>query len=230
MTPNLSPVDTPIQALIFDLDGVITDTAEYHYLAWQRLADELAIPFGRKENERLRGIGRMESLDIILERQTQPITEANKQELAARKNGYYKELIATITPKDMLPNMLDLLLQARERSIPVGLASASANAPVILEKLEVGSLFNYVVDPTLLARGKPDPEIFLEAARGLGVLPSACVGVEDAHAGIEAIKSAGMFAVGVGDHLEDASCDWLVSSTSELSLGEICRRFELKGA
>ncbi|MFN4896842.1 MAG: beta-phosphoglucomutase [Pseudomonadota bacterium] len=213
-----------LEALLFDLDGVITDTAEFHYQAWQRLADELSISFNRERNQLLRGIGRMESLDIILEKSAKVFSPAQKAELADTKNAYYKSLILDITPSDILPGMERLLSAAKERGIKMALASASANGPTILERLGISDMLQYVVDPSKLTKGKPDPEIFLKAAAGLGVHPSHCVGLEDAHAGIAAIKGAGMYAVGIGAHLHDAPCDWRVEETSEISLDEIVLR------
>jgi len=213
------------QALIFDLDGVITDTAEFHYQAWQKLADELSIPFDRERNQLLRGIGRMESLEIILEKSSKAFSDAQKRELAETKNGYYKSLVLSITPSDILPGMLQLLKEAQERGIRTALASASANGPAILERLEISSMLQYVVDPTKLSKGKPHPEIFIKAAAGLGIAPNRCVGLEDAHAGISAIKGAGMYAIGIGTHLHDAACDWRVDETHEISLEGILIRF-----
>ncbi len=213
------------EALIFDLDGVITDTAEFHYQAWQRFANELSIPFDRERNQLLRGIGRMESLEIILEKSPKVFSQAEKLELASAKNDYYKSLILNITPSDILPGMKQLLLDARGRGVKTALASASVNAPAILQRLGLSDMLDYVVDPTKLSNGKPDPEIFSNAAKGVGADPCRCVGLEDAHAGIAAIKGAGMYAVGVGSHLHDAPCDWRVEDTHEISLEVILRRF-----
>jgi len=215
-----------LEAVIFDLDGVITDTAECHYLAWQKLADEIAVPFDRKRNEQLRGIGRMDSLEIILTQSEEIFSSEQKLELAARKNDYYKGLILQITPKDILPGVERFLRLLRAKDIKCGLASASANAPSILKRLDIEGLLDYVVDPSALRAGKPHPDIFIEAARGLGVHVKKCVGIEDAHAGIQSIKSAGMFAVGIGAHLADAECDLLLRDTSELSLGALSELFE----
>ena len=168
----------------------------------------------------------MESLEIILERGTRAFTEEEKRALAARKNDYYKELIQQITPQDILPGISTLLSHIRTHKIRCGLASASANAPTILRLLGIENLLDFVADPTKLKAGKPCPDIFIEAARGLGVKPECCVGVEDAHAGIKAIKSAGMFAVGIGTHLADAECDLLLKDTSELSLDALSAMLE----
>jgi beta-phosphoglucomutase len=212
-----------MEAVIFDLDGVVTDTAELHYRAWKKLCDEAGIPFDRTVNEELRGIGRLESLQIILRHAGTRMSDSEARAFAERKNNDYGELIGTLTPKDLLPGIPGLLAALRGQSIKVALASASRNAPAILERLGVGRLFDFVVDPASVVRGKPDPETFLRAAEGLGVPVRSCAGVEDARAGIAAIRDAGMFAVGIGTGLTEA--DWTLASTSELTLEELKSRF-----
>lgn len=214
-----------LQAVIFDLDGVITDTAEYHYLAWQALADELGVPFSREKNERLKGVSRMESLDIVLEDSGLCLTAAAKLRLAEQKNDHYKEMIGRITPADLLPGIKGLLDSLRERGIAVALASASLNAPVILERLGAAHQFQAIADPASLRRGKPDPEIFLQAAELLGVRPGHCIGVEDAFAGIAAIKAAGMKAVGIGSPVQLGAADLLVRKPSELNVEKLLELF-----
>jgi len=186
-------------AVIFDLDGVLTDTAHYHFLAWQRLAEGEGIPFDEAFNERLKGIDRMGSLELILSRAGRPYAPQEKLTLAERKNRHYQELIATMTSHDLLPGALNALDAAREAGLKVGLASVSKNAPLVLDKLGITDRFDDIVDARHIARGKPDPEIFLTAAAHLHVEPARCIGVEDAVAGIQAIKRAGMYAVGVGE-------------------------------
>jgi beta-phosphoglucomutase len=206
-----------LEAVIFDLDGVITDSAEYHYLAWKALADELDIPFDRDKNERLKGVSRMESLAIILEDSGLHFSENEKAALADRKNEVYKEMIGRITPADLLPGIGKLLDALQERGIAIGLASASRNAPLILDRLEARKWFQAVADPGAVRKGKPDPEIFLKAAEMLGVAPAHCIGVEDASAGVEAIKAAGMMAVGIGSREQLGAADLVLSSTAGLS-------------
>lgn len=217
-----------LQAVIFDLDGVITDSAEYHYLAWQALADELGIPFSREKNERLKGVSRMESLELVLEGSGLALLpEAEKFRLAEKKNDHYKEMIGRITPADLLPGIPELLDSLRERGISAGLASASLNAPLILERLGAAHWFQAVADPAELRKGKPDPEIFLKAAELLGAAPGNCIGVEDAAAGVAAIKAAGMKAVGIGNAAQLGAADLLLPSTSALDAGkllELCAR------
>ncbi len=187
------------KAVIFDLDGVITDTARYHYLAWKRLAESQGVPFDEAFNEHLKGIDRMGSLDLILAQSPRAFSDDEKLALATEKNEHYKELIATMSPDDLLPGAVAALDACRAQGLRIGLASVSKNAFTVLERLGITDKFDYVVDAATIARGKPDPEIFLKAARELGVAAADCFGVEDAVAGVASIKAAGMYAVGVGD-------------------------------
>ncbi|GIP59608.1 beta-phosphoglucomutase [Paenibacillus woosongensis] len=219
--PVRMPFVKKLEAVIFDLDGVITDTAEYHYLAWKELAEELGLPFDRAKNERLKGVSRMESLEIVLEDSERSYTAEEKAELAKRKNASYKRMIEHITPADLLPGIRELLMSLQEQGIAVGLASASHNAPFILERLGASSWFQAVADPGSARKGKPDPEIFLLAAEMLGADPANCIGVEDAEAGIAAIRAAGMKAVGIGSAAQLGAADLLLASTAELSLDKL---------
>lgn len=189
----------PTLAFIFDLDGVITDTARLHFLAWRSLAASVGVPFDEVFNERLKGISRMDSLEMILGCARRAYTPAEKAALAERKNDDYVRLIATITPAELLPGAVEALRGARDAGCRVALASASRNAAAVLERLGIAAMFDHVVDANEVARSKPDPEVFLAAAAALGVAPADCVGIEDAVAGIEAVVGAGMFALGVGD-------------------------------
>ena len=186
------------KAVIFDLDGVITDTAHYHYLAWKRLADSVDAPFDEAFNEQLKGVDRMGSLDLILARAPRTYSPEEKRKLADAKNRHYQELIATMTPEDLLPGALRALEEVRAAGLKIGLASVSRNAFTVLDRLGIRDRFDDVVDAATVVNGKPDPEIFLTAAAHLDVDPRACLGVEDAAAGVASIKDAGMFAVGVG--------------------------------
>lgn len=186
------------KAVIFDLDGVITDTAHYHYLAWKQLAEGLGVPFDHAFNEQLKGIDRMGSLDLILGAAAGNYSDAQKRELADVKNRHYQELIATMSAVDLLPGALDALHTVRAAGLGIGLASVSRNAFTVLDRLGIRDCFDVVVDAALIANSKPDPEIFLTAAAQLGVAPQDCLGVEDAVAGVAAIKSAGMTALGIG--------------------------------
>ena len=187
------------KAVIFDLDGVITDTARYHYLAWKRLAEGEGVAFDEDFNEHLKGVDRMGSLELILGQAAPRYSMERKLALADAKNRHYQELIATMSAADLLPGALEALRAVRASSLLIGLASVSKNAFTVLERLGIRDRFDYVVDAALIANSKPDPEIFLTAASQLGVAPRDCLGVEDAVAGVASIKSAGMIALGIGD-------------------------------
>jgi beta-phosphoglucomutase len=188
----------PIRAVIFDLDGVIVSTDDCHYRAWQQMADEEGIPFDRQRNERLRGVSRMESLAIILEQSPREYTEAEKLELATRKNGYYRELIESLTPADLLLGAGAMLEGLRARGIKLAVASSSKNSPTILERIGLGDYFDATADGNDISRSKPDPEVFLLAAERVGVPPAECLVVEDAEAGVQGGIAAGMRVLGVG--------------------------------
>ncbi|SDQ12129.1 beta-phosphoglucomutase [Carnobacterium viridans] len=215
-----------IKGFIFDLDGVLTDTAEYHYQAWKRMANKLGIPLDREMNEQLKGISRMDSLERILAigNQTEKYSVEEKEQLANEKNEDYKKLILSVTPNDLLPGIADLLADLKKENIRLALASASKNGPVIMEKLGIADLFDTVVDPASLANGKPDPEIFIKGAEQLQLKTEECVGVEDAQAGIESINAAGIFSVGVGTKEMMKNADYAVSDTSELKLSDILKK------
>ncbi len=187
-----------IQGVIFDLDGVIVSTDDYHYRAWKRMADEEGIPFDRRINRRLRGVGRMESLEIILEQADRTYSDEEKQALADRKNGYYRESLSRLGPDDLLPGAMDVMQELRERGAKVAVASSSRNAPTILERLGLTDFFDAKADGNDIERSKPDPEVFEVAAERLGLAPEACLVVEDADAGIEAATRGGMKAMAVG--------------------------------
>lgn len=185
-----------IRAFIFDLDGVITDTAEYHYLAWKRLADEEGLPFTREDNEQLRGVSRRESLLRLLKGRTLP--EDTLQAWMTRKNSYYQDYLETITPADRLPGVTRLLTEARTASIRLGLGSASRNARTVIQRLQLDDLFDVIGDGYGVAHSKPAPDLFIWVAGGLRVPVEQAVVFEDAAAGIDAAQAAGCRSVGIG--------------------------------
>ena len=185
-------------AVIFDLDGVIVSTDDCHYRAWQQLADEEGIYFDAEINQRLRGVSRMDSLEIILERADRNYTNEEKKVLADRKNAYYRELIQALTPDNILPGVGPILAGLKEHGIKIAVGSSSKNTPLILNRIGLKDYFDAVADGNDLSKSKPDPEVFLLAAERLGVPPEHCVVVEDADAGVEAALAAGMRVLGVG--------------------------------
>jgi beta-phosphoglucomutase len=196
---NLSPSvasATDIRGFIFDVDGVLTDTAEYHYQAWQRLADEEGLPFDRQANEALRGVSRRESLMHIIG--IRQYSAAQLQKMMERKNHYYVESIATITPKDLFPGAVELLTELRQAGIKIAIGSASKNARTVIEKLGIGNLVDAIADGDSLEAPKPAPDLFLYAAQQIGLAPDRCVVVEDATVGVQAAIAAGMRSIGIG--------------------------------
>ena len=186
-----------IKAVIFDLDGVIVSTDDCHYRAWKKMADEEGIYFDREINNRLRGVSRMASLDIVLEKSKREYSESEKQELAERKNEYYKKLICELTPDNILPGVMDKLKQLKENGIKLAIGSSSKNTPIILKQIGLDGYFDAVSDGNNITHSKPDPEVFLKAAEMLNINPENCMIVEDADAGIEAGKRAGMKTLAV---------------------------------
>ncbi|WP_066068956.1 beta-phosphoglucomutase [Neobacillus soli] len=208
-----------MKAVIFDLDGVITDTASYHFKAWKQLAASLEIEMDEQFNEQLKGISRIESLEKILAKgkKLDQYTEQEIHQLAQQKNEVYKELINGLTSADILPGILPFLQELKENSIKIAIASASKNAPFILEKLEINQYFDTIVDPDSLKKGKPAPDIFLKGAEQLFVHSSDCVGIEDAPAGVDSINAASMVSIGVGSSDQLRKADVVLSSTEKLT-------------
>jgi beta-phosphoglucomutase len=212
----------PLRAVIFDLDGVLVSTDEFHYLAWQRLADEEGIPFSREVNHRLRGVGRVESLEILLERSPRTYTPEQKTALADRKNAYYRESLKALTPRDVLPGAREILRGLKARGAKVAVASSSRNAPEILRRTGLGDGLDTTADGNDITRSKPDPQVFLVAASRLSIEPAACLVVEDAASGIEAAVAAGMRSLALGaaaGHPQaDRSTESLATITAEAML------------
>ncbi len=185
------------EAVIFDLDGVILSTDELHYGAWKRMSDREGIPFDRETNERLRGITRMDSLAIILERSEKVYPCEEKVKVATFKNDCYRESLSALGPEHIFPGVQDLLDFLKARGIKIAIGSSSKNAKLILERIELDEIFEAISDGTNIERGKPDPEVFIKAADMLGVVPEKCLVVEDAAVGIDAALAANMDALGV---------------------------------
>lgn len=187
------------QGIIFDLDGVLLSTDEMHYAAWKSVADELGIPFDRTVNNRLRGVSRMESLEIILERSTRSFSGEEKAELAERKNNRYRELLQSLTPDAVVPEVRQTLSVLKSRGMKLAVGSSSKNTKLILELTDLAHFFDAVSDGTNITRSKPDPEVFLKAAEFIGLAPADCAVVEDATAGIDAAIAGGFTSIGIGD-------------------------------
>ena len=187
-----------IRGLIFDLDGVLVNTNPLHARAWQELAEELGIPFTPADHEAFLGISRAQCLEIMLKKGKRSLSEFEKERLCTRKNDRYREMIGTLTPAALLPGVPEFLRAARAEGYRIGLGSVSKNAGFLLQRLEIGPLFDAVIDGTQIVKGKPDPEVFLKGARALNLLPEQCVVFEDSAAGIEAAHRGGMKAVGIG--------------------------------
>lgn len=209
---------TALKGVVFDLDGVITDTAHYHYLAWKKTAESIGIEFDEAFNENLKGVSRIDSLLLILRKdgRENDFTEEQIEALAADKNDFYVSLLKEITPADVLPGIKELIVDLKKQNLKCAIASVSKNARTVLSALEMEQEFDYIVDAAKITKSKPDPEIFVEACRGLGLETSEVVGIENAQAGIEAINAAGIVSVGVGSGLRDA--DMTVKSTGLLDL------------
>ena len=192
------PAQNTIHACIFDLDGVIVDTAKYHFQAWRRLANALGFDFDEAANEKLKGVGRMESLDIILGWGQIALSVEEKQEWAARKNGWYRELISKMDASEILEGAMAFLLDVKAQGIKVALGSSSKNAQTILDYIGLHGFFDAIVDGTRITRTKPDPQVFLLGAADLGEAPGHCVVFEDAQSGVDAALAGGFYAVGIG--------------------------------
>lgn len=208
-----------ISAFIFDLDGVITDTAEYHYRSWQRLADEEGLPFSREDNEALRGVSRRESLLRLLKGKVLP--EAQMEAYMQRKNDYYRAFLANITPADLLSGVADFLAQTRAHGIKIGLGSASKNARAVLHGLGIAAQFDAIGDGYSVSRTKPAPDLFVWVAGRLDVPPAEVVVFEDAEAGIAAARECGMATVGIGDAARVGAADLILPNLEGVQVAEV---------
>lgn len=206
------------KAFIFDLDGVIVDTAKYHYLAWRELAIQLGFDFTEEQNEQLKGVSRVRSLEILLAIGNKHLEDDIKIKLLHEKNQQYLQYIAKMDHTEILPGIDDVLNYLKFNKIPFSLGSASKNARLILETLNLMDLFDAIVDGNDVSTAKPDPEVFLKAAEKLGAQPQDCIVVEDAQAGIQAANAAGMTSIGIGDEKVLSEADYILKNTSELTI------------
>lgn len=209
------------KACIFDLDGVIVDTAKYHYLAWRRLAHEIGFDFSIDHNEQLKGVSRMKSLEILLDIGNITLTKEEMVNAAARKNSWYVDYITTLTPDEILPGVEKFLDELNKNKIKTAIGSASKNAGIILQRLNLKDRFETIIDGNKVSKAKPDPEIFLTAARELGVDPSEAIVFEDAQAGIEAAHNGNILCVGVGDPDLLEQADIIINGFEKLSWEKI---------
>ncbi len=216
-----------IEACIFDLDGVIVDTAKYHYLAWKRLAKELGFDFSENDNEQLKGVSRMTSLDILLGIGELTFSQEEKLELADKKNKWYVEYISKMTPEEILPGVINFINNIKDNNIKIALASASKNAMTILKQIDMVNYFDVVIDGTKVTKAKPNPEVFLKSAKELGVEPKYCIVFEDAVAGIQAAINAKMCNVGIGTAKVLTKADYVISSFEGFDVAKL-RKYFLK--
>lgn len=206
-----------IKAVIFDLDGVLVSTDEMHFKAWSRLAEEIGITsFTKEDNLRQRGVSRMASLEIVLEKSDKKFSAEEKEKLAERKNTYYCEMLKNLTPNDVLDGALEFLKYLKANGIKTAVGSASKNAPIILERTGLREYLDAVSCGLDVTKSKPDPEVFLVAAKKLGIAPKACLVVEDAHAGIMAAKNGNMYALAVGAAYGDDMADFSMKNLAKL--------------
>lgn len=206
---------------IFDLDGVLVDTAKYHYLAWKQLADQLNIPFTKEDNEQLKGVSRVKSLEILLSLGSKNYTENERKQFMDQKNETYVRYISHMDESEILPGVVELLNQLKRKKIKIALGSASKNSELILKNTKLQDYFDAIVDGNDVSKAKPDPEVFLLGAKKIGIPANQCMVFEDAKAGIEAAKQAGMLAIGVGTQENLPNADILVKNLEEIELSEL---------
>ena len=207
-----------IKAVIFDLDGVIVDTARYHFLAWKRLADELGIKFTEEDNERLKGVSRIRSMEILMELGGVTLSQYEKEKLANKKNTWFVDYVERMMPEEIYSGVRVLIEKLKERGIHIALASSSKNARTVLQLLHIQNLFEVVTDGTMITHSKPDPEIFLLAAEKLGIDPKDCLVFEDAEAGVEGALAAGMLCVGIGSQEQLFKAHKVIRHTGDFTM------------
>lgn len=216
-----SGLPTKIKACLFDLDGVLVDTAVYHYKAWKRLDNTMGFDFTEEQNEQLKGVSRVESLNKILAWGGIEKTDSEKDELAGLKNSWYVDMITKMTPAEVLPGTVDFLTAIHKAGYKLALGSASKNSGIILEKTDLAHFFDKIVDGNMVTKSKPDPEVFLKGAELLGFAPDECVVFEDAVAGVEAAKRGGMKAIGIGEKSVLTQADVVVSGLDKLTVKDL---------
>lgn len=205
-----------VKTIIFDLDGVLVYTDKFHYLAWKKMADRIGVPFDETINNRLRGVSRMDSLEIILERSTRKYTQEEKEDLAEEKNGYYKEFLKKMSPADVRPEIRGMLKELHKRGYQLAIGSSSKNTKFILAQTQLTDDFDAISDGTNITKSKPDPEVFLKAAEYTQTTPGNCLVVEDAIAGIDAAKAGGMLAAGFGEAKTYEKTDYPMDKVEDL--------------
>lgn len=210
-----------IKACIFDLDGVLVDTAHYHFLSWKRLAKEFDYELTEEINEQLKGVSRMKSLEVVLKHAHVSLTEEKKHELAERKNKWFTEYVYNMKPEELYPGVKELFSELKKDNIRIALASSSKNAKTIIEILGIDREFEAMVDGNMIVNSKPHPEIFLLAAKKLGLDPADCMVFEDAEAGVEAALAAGMKCVGIGSQVQLKKANRVVKSIAEFNYAEL---------
>ncbi|HLT56253.1 MAG TPA: beta-phosphoglucomutase [Bacillota bacterium] len=215
-----------LKAVIFDLDGVIVDTFDLYYLANKSVADFLSVTFTREDNDQYRGIGRMEIVEDLVQKSGKNLSLEEKKKLADEKNRYYQQLLRELDESFILPGIKRFIEELKANQIKLGIASSSTNGKAVLEKTGLIENFDCIVDPTTLAKGKPDPGIFLKAAEELGVKEEKCAAIEDGVAGLKAINKTNMFAVGVGEAAKIQKADWHIDRTDELTYEKLVKNFE----
>jgi beta-phosphoglucomutase len=215
-----------LKACLFDLDGVIVDTARYHYVAWREIAEELGFVFTEEDNEKLKGVSRIRSLEILLEIGGISLDDESKMLLDQKKNSLYLQCVLKMRPDEVLPGAKEFLTDCRNNNLGIGLGSASKNATTILNLLQITHLFDVIIDGNKVTKAKPDPEVFLTGARELGVLPQNCVVFEDAEAGIEAAMAANMFSVGIWGSVTFGKANFVASGLKDLSVKTLIAKLE----
>jgi len=210
-----------IKACLFDLDGVVVDTARYHYIAWNKIAEELGFYFSEQDNERLKGVSRMESLDILLEIGKIKMDSSQKAVLAEKKNDLYVSYIRLMTPAEILPGVIQFLDELHNNNLLIALGSASKNAMFILDKIGLADKFDVVIDGNKVSKAKPDPEVFLKGASELEVSPANCLVFEDAQAGIDAARNGGMSVIGIGKGENLKNADFVIPGFVNMNIDQL---------